>query len=197
MFNCVVNCLRVSTLVASFSLAACQGNFTSAPLCNDQNAISVPGLKGTYTISMQNEKFDVNTVEFHIRPEESDNSRLNLVGRNPQSSETTVFNGRLCQLGGRIVLQSSAGPNDDGYSYAVLTTGPANLMLQPAFFDRAELDEGGVNYEIIKQAPFIPKMGLNFETQSSSLRVLNDGVESAAVWKAARLMPAGLILNRK
>ena len=53
----LVKLVKAVALLAFLSSTVACSNYTIAPVCNLDNAVSPPGLTGTYTLSLQNEDF--------------------------------------------------------------------------------------------------------------------------------------------
>ncbi|MGE0172914.1 MAG: hypothetical protein AB7T49_09020 [Oligoflexales bacterium] len=124
----------------ALSMVGCN-NYTSAPLCNDENSADIPDLSGTYTVSVQDtETFEVETKEIVVSAH-----RKGVVSwaQEDGSSEES----RLCGIDGRVILESFS---DDvgGYKQSQIYVTSMGITESPIMFNKPSLDAAGITNSI-------------------------------------------------
>ena len=179
---------------------------TSKAICTDSNAAVLPGVSGTYTISLPSDDFSVSTQEIII-----DTKASKSIFKLSNIADDGEF-GRLCQVGKYIVNEVKS---DDGvgFSQSVLSFTGAQLSIQTVLFDRPTLDEMGVE-SIVQNRPTPPthlgqsvfknligqlhfNKGFGTIGLEHILVIQNETISPERLWKAAHLSAVALTLNRK
>ncbi|MEI8026848.1 MAG: hypothetical protein WCI18_10920 [Pseudomonadota bacterium] len=189
-------CAGVSILL----LQACD-NYTTQPLCDAGNATTIPGIEGTYTVSIQGPAHDIATTDVKIEANPQDLSHLKMRRFDQKKSLVEESDATLCHINGRNILQTKS-EDGMGFSYVALIHSAESLTYQPVAFDRVTLDVLGIGWKV---QPMPEQESLRFGGQklqnSEDVReafvVSNDGVALQEVWKSARIMPVGLSLLKK
>ncbi len=189
-------CAGVSILL----LQACD-NYTTQPLCDAGNATTIPGIEGTYTVSVQGPDHDIATTDVKIEANPQDSSHLKLRSFDKKKSLVQESDATLCHINGRNILQAKS-ENGIGFSYVALIHSAESLTYQPVAFDRVTLDLLGIGWKVVpmpdQELPGFAaqKLGKS-EGAREAFVVSNDGVALQEVWKSARIMPVGLSLLKK
>ncbi len=206
----LVKSVKVVALAALLSSTVACSNYTIAPVCNQDNAVSPPGLTGTYTLSLQNEDFSTTTQEFDVR---YSNVKGQLLLKEEGKAVTTS---NLCSINGYIV-QESFDDEIGYYSQERLMITGMGLSFSPIFFDRNELVAAGVPVEVVelpgkiygmlalgldvaKKEGFVgamSKMISGITDPIPALIVDNSNQTSSVVFGAAKTGPVSLNLLRK
>ena len=189
-------CASVSILL----LQACD-NYTTQPLCDAGNATTIPGIEGTYTISIQGPDHDIATSDIKVETNPQDLSRLKFRSFDQKKSLVQESDATLCHINGRNILQTKS-EDGLGFSYVALIHSAESLTYQPVAFDRVTLDLLGIGWKVVPmpeqdQHRLARQKLRNFEDVSEAFVVSNDGVALQEVWKSARIMPVGLSLLKK
>lgn len=176
---------------AVFSFVGCS-NYTKAPVCNDGNATRLPGVSGTYTLSVQDEEFNVHTQVVRIVDGGSQVSLKLASGENEE--------GKLCHINGWNVVESY----DDaaqGYSQMRVNISNVGLSFAGIQFDRQGLTASGIPSEISEiERPeelfkkFAPKM---FSEVERALSIDNSNVSSMELFKHAKVSPLVVEMTRQ
>ncbi len=130
----------VGGLMAVFS-AACH-NYTSAPLCNDDNAVGSvpPDFVGVYEYSTQDmETFDAATEVVEIT---AGTAPTKVAGILSQSDETG-----FCKIG-NVYISESYDDVVHGYEQWVVSANADGLENRRLFYDRQSLEAAGIDYKI-------------------------------------------------
>lgn len=192
--------LNLCAGVSLVLLQACD-NYTSRPLCNNENATTIPGIEGTYTVSIQGPGYDISTTEVKIESDPENLSHLKFKGFDKDKSLVNSTDAALCHINGRNILQV---PEESGigYSYSALLHSAESLTYQPVAFDRVTLDLLGISWKVV-QVPTSDRLALGgqklikTDNGHDGLLVDNDGIPLQEVWKTARIMPVGFSLLKK
>lgn len=130
--------------IAALGLAACE-NYTMAPLCHAGNRLThLPGLDGTYSLSWQDQEFNVTTESFEI---EQGREGL-LVSARALGSGDPELSAELCSWPNGWIVAQSQQETEGLYRYQRITVGPMGYFVQPIAFDRAQLDASKVPYSV-------------------------------------------------
>jgi hypothetical protein len=192
--------LNLCAGVSIVLLQACD-NYTSKPLCNNENATTIPGIEGTYTVSIQGPEYDIATTEVKIESDPANLSHLKFTGFDKEKSLVSSTDAALCHINGRNILQATE-ENGIGYSYSALLHSAESLTYQPVAFDRVTLDLLGISWKVV-QVPTSDRLALGGQKLIKSdsgregLLVENSGIPLQEVWKTARIMPLGFSLLKK
>lgn len=190
--------MTIATIGIGILTVACE-NKTTRPLCVRENMLSsLPGASGNYTISLQDDEYDVNVTEFAIK--QLDGSlQLALNG-----DETKV---QLCSWQNGWTVSQSKDKETGLYSYSRVTVTNIGYLSQPIFFDRAALTASNIPSKIVTSESFgllsnfpltAPQVRANLgETLKDMLIIDNSGINWRLVTKAAHSAPGGFFLVRQ
>lgn len=204
-FALVRQALKASlVLTVGLSFAACQ-NYTSRPMCDDDNAALPTGLTGTYTLSFQHEDFTTQTQEFKI-DYSADGKKARIF------SDEGEDEGRICEIGGQVLLESV----DDATGYfqqdRLFVTG-MGLTILPVFYDKASLDAAKIRNKVFvvpeDAAKRLGPVATTFaekwvnramalvDEEVLGLVVINEGVRARDLMSHAKTGPVGLTYLRR
>ena len=186
---------------ASFLLLQACDNYTTQPLCTAENSTTIPGIEGTYTVSIQGPDHDIATSEVKIEADSQNLSHLKFKGFDNKKSLIKSSEATLCHISGRNILQVQE-ESGIGYSYMALMHSAESLTYQPVAFDRVTLDLLGIGWKIVElpsqdQVRAVSQKLTKSDGGSEAFLVTNEGIALQEVWKTARIMPVGFSLLKK
>lgn len=191
--------------LVAFGLMACN-NYTVQPLCTDNNAVVPAGITGVYSMSLQDDDFNVQTTEYEVMF--NANGRLAKVAANGDAEES-----RICQVGA-YTINESFDATVGAYEQQRLYVTNMGLTFLPQFYDRTALDALAVPYKIFDMPEdarsFLGAKISNFvesvvtrvalaldEEANKGLLIDNTKVSDATLSSASHAGPVGYTLLRK
>jgi hypothetical protein len=189
-------------LGALLALAGCENNLTTQGLCNSSNTIErLPGLSGTYSLSIQRQDFTVDKKIFEVKSE-SGKLAVQTQDDNDGEESTSV----VCGLGNGWVVMQTHHHESNLYSYNRLTVGATGYLVTGIFFDKTKLDQAGVpnkvteglrQFSAVRSLATSGLLGSLDEEGQSSLVIDNASVESDLMLQAMHTSPIGFGLVRE
>jgi hypothetical protein len=116
-------------------------NYTTAALCTTDNQIdSLPGASGRYSMSLQDQEFNVESQDFDITVSEG---KVTLSPLAPSTFETPQES-VLCAWSNGWIVSQTKNQESNLYSYTRVAVTNLGYTSSKIFFDRNKLTEAGV-----------------------------------------------------